>query len=446
MDTFFTLPELPDTLSGMIRTSEIVFLGVVVNPVDKRPVFVIRDDNDDKAHVAIRRAWANPHRVVTHSGRRLYPVIGGGSLDHGQHGMAYTRVANETGYPRAHTSKGVAEELKGGGYGTTLYSGLALFAKLIAEGEIERAGIVGRRAGISSTHGTRDEGGGRTASADAWWARAVRVGLAEELTIEAPETTEEAENQDLEDYMSSRGQNRARETISEAVSEHSEWYPTSISLKGDLERTVPGEEMGANIYTFKSAVDKNLVCVIDPMIGDVMTWAAAHGPDAQDDEQLERFKSVILALNVAHDDPAIVEKLARMASFGGATDEEIQQMIMRNYFQVDSSLTEQDALPPSAVRQIASIADAPVWQPQPSWQDARGGADALQRIAGDASGYAPGAKRSTRIPVGGPPMGGPVRNPPAEPDRKQKLELERAVDDLEERRAELGWDKLKDMP
>jgi hypothetical protein len=131
---------------------------------------------------------------------------------------------------------------------------------------------------------------------------------------------------------------------------------------------------------------------------------------------------VVLGLNVAHDAPDVIEKLARFAQEGGATDKEIQMMLLRNYFQIDSSLIPQDAL-------VLSMQE-----------------EELAKMAKLAASGGPGRRGGGRIDVDIPPMVNPAprRNPP--PSRQEQRDIEEAVEDLEARREKLGWDKLKDLP
>jgi hypothetical protein len=102
---------------------------------------------------------------------------GNGKYDKGEYGSEYT-LSEASGFPRAHTPDGV--KTKNAGYGTVLYTGLCLGAKLEDAGFLElQTQVAG--AGISSNKR-------RSRAADAWWAAAKNnFDLVYEVDVEGEE-------------------------------------------------------------------------------------------------------------------------------------------------------------------------------------------------------------------------------------------------------------------
>ena len=153
-------PELPD-LRGK------TFLGFVVNPRDQEPVSA----STDGRHVAVRSLLSDPPLAAI--GRGYYDMTSYGESD---------AAERATGYPRVHTPDGVTP--RGAGYGTCLYTALALAAYL-QENHGLRLQTKTRGEGICS------ESENRSPSADAWWDRAVDKGLASRTETEPEEVCEE---------------------------------------------------------------------------------------------------------------------------------------------------------------------------------------------------------------------------------------------------------------
>ncbi len=121
--------------------------GIIVNPKSGVPFHVTKEHGGSYI------------RIRAQDGRS----IGDGYLDDGD--SDYSRVAEATGCPRTHTPGGVRE--RGGGYGTVLYSALALWA---------HAGL-----GETCVSSAGDWSGGRSSSASDWWDAAVDRGFAERV-------------------------------------------------------------------------------------------------------------------------------------------------------------------------------------------------------------------------------------------------------------------------
>lgn len=143
-------------------------LGLTVNPRNKQLLLVTTDG----ANVGIRSLDGKHFRH------------GSGYYDTTHHG-ASDRAEEETGYPRSHTPKGAHP--KGAGFGTSLYSALALGAYLTEDGDVD-IDMNTKGSGICS------ESEGRSADADYWWDAAVRRGLAERVTSEGEEVCDEYVN------------------------------------------------------------------------------------------------------------------------------------------------------------------------------------------------------------------------------------------------------------
>jgi hypothetical protein len=121
------------------------FLGCVLNPKTNLPCPVYKEKQ----------------RTVDVYDPALDDKEGSGYFDHGDHGTRYT-ASEESGFPRVHTPDGV--KTRRAGYGTVLYTGLCLAAKLEDAGHLKiDTQVTG--AGISSNDNRNDD-------AEAWWSAA----------------------------------------------------------------------------------------------------------------------------------------------------------------------------------------------------------------------------------------------------------------------------------
>jgi len=358
-------------------TSNTVFLGIVVQPKTKRPIYIVREAQQART---VQIVEADP------SGK--YAILGEGYLD--RPGSDYAFTAEISGYPRAHTPEGVTE--RGGGYGTCLYTGLILLACAEFRGLLNVPSLAGSGEGISS------ETSGRSSSADAWWAAAGWRRLTEQVGRSGGEETETLSDQDLDNYLSSRSRQKIREMISEAVSDYEGWWPTSITIRADLERTTEAERT-VDVYTFESAVQAGLVALVDVVEGSPTKWAAREEFDG------EAFKDVLLALNVSGESLEVVAKLAQIAATLGATRQEIDDMTLRNRF---AATLPEDAEPAAEEPQLPPRSAAPPTSMQ------------VERLSVRA-----------RVP---------------EPSRGERQRVAQALGRLEERRARLPWDAIEDLP
>lgn len=383
-----------------------MFLGVVVNPKTKEPVFVQRS-SDGELYIDILIAQKAEGKVV-------YETIGVAYLqDNSEPHSDYLNATAVTGFPRVHTPDGLEKAFKNQGYGTSLYIATLLLATARAERLMRLSEIAGDGAGICSESKTRSE------SASAWWAAAVERGLARTMSGESGNSTPETEtleDEDLTDYMSSRGRQKSIDAIQEAVGGYSEWYPTNISIRGDVEREVERHrDIEADYITYDLAKKKNLIAVLNPVIGDLAFWAKDLDEASIDDAAQYTSKAVILGLNVAHQATEVVGKLAMLALAAGATETEVTRLVTRNRLGVDKLTFAPHVSAYSPDR----------FKPNPEPRRTK---------------LPPRIKRVRPEPVVF------AHNPAPEPTEAQYRDLVAISRDLDERRAALGWADLEDMP
>lgn len=190
--------------------------GLVVNPRNKEPVLVVTDGEN----VGIRSLKAST----------LFFRHGTGYYDTTGHGKS-KEAENLTGYPRSHTPSGSTP--RGAGYGTSLYTALALGAYLQNNGHAEiQMDVEGD--GISS------ESEGRSREADAWWDAAHARGLTDRETQEGEAEVEEYVDLDMSPSdLESCASLDEGQTIT---------YVNKVSV--DLEK--PGEELTVDFYRYYS--------------------------------------------------------------------------------------------------------------------------------------------------------------------------------------------------
>ncbi len=398
----------------MITSEDVpVLLGAVVQPKTKEPVWV-------------RRQSETYRTVDVFLGYDYQRIVGTGYLDGGDMGNEYLNAVKITGFPRSHTPSGVAREFKGMGFGTCLYTGLVLIASAIDDGEISATGFHSRKGLPGSGKGICSDEDSRSEEASEWWRAAVKRGLAQqedgekEYADDDDAEEETLEDEDLDDYMSMRSRRNIYDSIAEAVSGNSEWYPSNIRIRGDVTRTVEssGSMMTADYYTLSSAEKHKLVAVRETFQGRLDGWAKSHDHNGMYD------KDVILALNVSNQSPLVVGRLADCARHVGATEVEITALLLRNRFGVDLLNKAIGRASPESMRIGA-------------------------RTSFDAGGVMIEKNPRRRGRRGVPshePRPGLQRNPPPEPSRGEQRELDRAIDELKRRRDDLGWNDLESLP
>lgn len=213
-----------------------VFLGVVLNPKTLEPCPAYKQPDEDGD--------------ILFYPSSLERVEGQGYIDQG--GGDDYKQSELSGYPRAHTPRGVRTQ--GRGYGTVLYTSIALAVHQAVTGAIE----LGRDAdgdGISSNDHRSDE-------ASVWWRRARRLGLAHQVEVEGAREEEREEDVDGEvsssDLSRSQWARRHRDTIFEALNEflmdNEGVSLTSFSISYEGTRhTVEMVEATADIYPWTQA-------------------------------------------------------------------------------------------------------------------------------------------------------------------------------------------------
>lgn len=162
-------PYTPGARAARATFLDVTPIGIVVNPRTKEPLLAVTDGTN----VGIRSLRASS----------LGFRHGSGYYDTSGHGKS-AEAEKLTGLPRSHTPNGVTP--RRGGYGTSLYTALALGAYLVDNGEVEiEMDVEGE--GISS------EGEGRSDAASQWWDAALNRGLTEREVDSSEETEEDVE-------------------------------------------------------------------------------------------------------------------------------------------------------------------------------------------------------------------------------------------------------------
>lgn len=186
-------------------------IGVVCNPRTHEPLLVVTDGT----YVSLRS---------------LKQVDLGRRLGRGYYEDRSNNPSNITGLPRSHTPDGVA--IKGKGYGTALYSALALGAHLALEHWV-KIDMYEEGDGICSW--TDD----RSSEADTWWSQAVKKGLAEQ---KVEEDTEREEGVDLHVKPSD---------LDEFVDEGEVVYVNTVNV--DIEKTTSSS---VEVLEYESVFDR----------------------------------------------------------------------------------------------------------------------------------------------------------------------------------------------
>lgn len=397
----------------MVSLRDDAFIGVVVNPKTKAPIYVVRPRRTERT-IDIFAAEEAPFDVLGSANPIVYEVKGTGYLNDDRDYAGPTEVS---GLPRSHTPSGVGE--KGSGYGTALYTALALLATAGYEREITLPNLIGRGPGVSSTPSddTRSE------SADAWWSGSLRRGLTNRTTgytTGGDEDEEEESSGSISDYVNLSGRRRIERLITDEIEMNGDWrlrnWDLSVEVVKDVSSGRSSEKITVDTYRYASAVSHKLIAVRDVSVGDVMTWAGRHTSTATD-----VHKDVILALNVSREDLRVVGRLAILAREGGATESEIAAFLMRNRLGVD--VTSRKV---TFERPVVPVATPVKVRPRVA---PRG---ELVRRPGDEP------------PVPNPPLIA-KRNPPPAITASDRRAVEGQLAELEQRRADLGWDTLEDL-
>lgn len=193
------------------------FLGCVLNPKTNCPCPVYKEKT----------------RTVEVYDPALDDKEGSGYFDNGDHGASHS-ASEASGFPRVHTPSGV--KTRKAGYGTVLYTGLCLAAKLEDAGHLTiDTKVTG--AGVSSNEN-------RSSSAKAWWSAAKDTfDLAYSVEVEGEEEEEEYE----ETLTSSRAISKLRETLESLLEPDGDLDIDKVVVKGTLTKSSASE---ADVYPY----------------------------------------------------------------------------------------------------------------------------------------------------------------------------------------------------
>jgi hypothetical protein len=198
------------------------FLGCVLNPKTNLPCPVYKEKQ----------------RTVEVYDPALDDKEGSGYFDDGDHGTDYS-ASEKSGFPRVHTPSGV--KTRRSGYGTVLYTGLCLAAKLEDRGYLKIATNVAG-AGISSNTN-------RSNAAEAWWSAAKNeFDLAYSVEVEGAEEEEEEEYE--ETITSTRGIRAVRDAVLAALDPEGDLYIDEVTVKGTIKRMVSTGASEADVYPY----------------------------------------------------------------------------------------------------------------------------------------------------------------------------------------------------
>ncbi len=198
------------------------FLGCVLNPKTNLPCPVYKEKT----------------RTVEVYDPGLDGKEGNGYFDDGDHGTEYS-ASEQSGFPRVHTPSGV--KTRRAGYGTVLYTGLCLAAKLEDRGYLKLATNVAG-AGISSN-------ANRSNAANAWWSAAKNeFDLAYSVEVEGQEEEEEEEYE--ETITSTRGIYAVREAVIAALDPDGDLDIDEVTVKGTLKKMARTEASEADVYPY----------------------------------------------------------------------------------------------------------------------------------------------------------------------------------------------------
>ncbi len=313
-------------------------IGLVANPKTHEPALVVTDGE----YVSLRGLKATS--PLQRLGRGYYE----------EHSNEPSQI---TGLPRSHTPDGVL--IKGKGWGTALYSALALGAHQCDEDLVEIAMF---KSGDGICSWTAD----RSAEADRWWAAAVKSGLADQ---QVEEETEKDEEVDLD--LSPSQNRRLMSELSSIVDEGEVVYVNRVNV--DLEKTT---DKTVEIFTYKEAAERRHLAlvamnveiprgVIVPSVTECLEflWHAV-----QDDSDLvtEADAMGLLALDVRGLEPGAVHLLSICFGEARLSDAQCDEMYLRYERGLDPAMASgQGRLFPNA----AGISDVEEARQAVRWAD-----------------------------------------------------------------------------
>ena len=208
------------------------FLGCVLNPKTSLPCPVYKEKT----------------RSVDVYDPALDDKQGAGYFDDGSHGADYT-ASEASGVPRVHTPTGV--KTRRAGYGTVLYTGLCLAAKLEDAEHLKLATQIAG-AGVSSN-------ANRSNAADAWWSAAKNdFDLAYSVELEGEEEEEEEEEYEETLRLATRRPpststttwSRLRETLENLLEPDGDLDIDEVIVKGTLKKMVRKDASEADVYPY----------------------------------------------------------------------------------------------------------------------------------------------------------------------------------------------------
>lgn len=205
------------------------FLGCVLNPKTNLPCPVYKE----------RTRTVDVYDPATNDKQGM------GYFDNGNDGAEYS-ASEASGFPRVHTPSGV--KTRRAGYGTVLYTGLCLAAKLEDRGYLKIDTRVAG-AGISSNES-------RSNDAEAWWSAARNdFDLAYSVEVEGEEQEEEDTYEETID--STRGIRLVRDAVIAALDPDGDLDIDEVTVKGTIRRKVSAGPRVADVYPY----DRKMGCI-----------------------------------------------------------------------------------------------------------------------------------------------------------------------------------------
>ena len=266
------------------------FLGCVLNPKTNLPCPVYKEKQ----------------RTVDVFDALLEDKEGSGYFDNFEHGADYS-ASEKSGFPRVHTPTGV--KTRKAGYGTVLYTGLCLAAKLKDNGSLKLATNVAG-AGISSNEN-------RSNAAEAWWSAAKNeFDLAYSTEVEGEEVEEE---ESYEESIYNQSSLRiVQDSILSALEPDGDLDIDEVIVKGKIKRMVSTGPSEADVYPY----DRSRKClgarsmvpfwfVSEAYDGSEHLWDYYEDPDAEDIEVFDDvFGCMVLTGDVHPDLVRFIQKVA----------------------------------------------------------------------------------------------------------------------------------------
>jgi hypothetical protein len=267
------------------------FLGCVLNPKTSLPCPVYKERQ----------------RTVDVYDPTLDRLEGSGYFDNYEHGAGHS-ASEQSGFPRVHTPSGV--RTRKAGYGTVLYTGLCLAAKLEDAGHLKLATNT-TGPGISSNEN-------RSSAAEAWWSAAKNeFDLAYSVEVEGVEGEEEEEEYE-ETLSSTRAISRLRETLENLLEPDGDLDIDEVIVKGTLRKSTGVLE--ADVYPYDRIGSRGCLgaasmvpfwFVSELYDGSDHLWDYADDPDADHIEVFDDvFGCMVLTGAVSPDLVAFIQKVA----------------------------------------------------------------------------------------------------------------------------------------